>query len=52
VNIIYEGAIKCYNNIIYQICNHITFINMYNSMPSYLLYIWWEIDLILIFIVR
>jgi hypothetical protein len=25
VNIIYKGAIKCSNNIIHQICNHITF---------------------------
>jgi hypothetical protein len=50
--IIYKGAIMCYNKKIHQICNHITFTNMYDSRPNYLLYIWREIDLIFALIVQ
>jgi len=52
LNIIYKGAIMCYNKKIHQICNHITFTNMYDSRPNYLLYIWREIDLIFALIVQ
>jgi len=52
VNTIYKGVIKCFNKRIHQICNHITFTNMYDSRLIYLLYIWWEINLILVFIVQ
>jgi hypothetical protein len=38
VNIICKGVVKCSNKIIYQICNHITFMDMYDSRPIYLLY--------------
>jgi hypothetical protein len=48
MNIIYKGARKCCNKRIHQICNHITFTDMSDSWPIYLLYIWWEIDRILI----
>jgi hypothetical protein len=37
---------------IHQICNHITFTDMSDSWPIYLLYIWWEIDLILVLIIQ
>jgi hypothetical protein len=43
---------KCCNKRIHQICNHITFTDMSDSWLIYLLYIWWEIDSILVLIVQ
>jgi hypothetical protein len=39
LNIIYKGGIKCSDKKIHQICNHTTFMDMYDSRPNYLLYI-------------
>jgi hypothetical protein len=52
VNIIYKGAVKCCIKRTHQICNHITSTDTCDSWLIYLLYVWWEIDPILVLIIQ